>query len=191
MTNMKNAFLTALLGLSFVLGTASCKKDDNTVNNPPPEEGGLITTVNLHFLNAADSSMATFTFRDPDGPGGNAPIQFDDILLSSNSSYFLAIELLDESKNPAEDITEEIEAEKEEHQFFFTSSTPSVAVAYLDADGNGNPVGLLNQVTTLGSAANQTLRVVLKHQPGVKAPAPGDPNAGDTDIDLTFDVDIQ
>ena len=192
MKTMKNYALRGLLGLSLALGTSSCKKDDNTVNNPPAEEGETITTVNLHFMNAADSSVSTFTFSDPDGPGGNLPVQFDTIRLSTNSSYYMAIELLDESKNPAEDITEEIEEEDEEHQFFFTSTTPNFGIAYLDMDANGNPVGLLNAVSTFNATSpGHPFQVGLQHQPGVKAPAPGDPNAGDTDIDLTFSLEIQ
>lgn len=173
------------------LTLASCKKDDDTPNNPPPVEGEVITTVNLHFLNAADSSVSTFTFRDPDGPGGAAPVQFDTIALGANRSYYLAIELLNEAEVPAEDITAEVEEEGVDHQFFFTSSTPQLAVTYADADANGNPIGLLNQVTAGNPVSLETLQVVLRHQPGVKAPAPGNPTAGDVDIDLLFQVNIQ
>jgi hypothetical protein len=179
-----------IYGAAAVLALASCKKDDDTPNNPPPVEGEVITTVNLHFLNAADSSVNTFTFRDPDGPGGAEPVQFDTIALMSASNYYLAIELLNEAEVPAEDITAEVEEEGVDHQFFFTSSTPQVSVAYADADDNGNPIGLLNTVTVGTPVSLQTLRVVLRHQPGVKAPAPGDPTKGDTDIDLLFQLNV-
>ncbi len=68
--------------------------------------------------------------------------------LSSNTTYSGSIELLNEAETPAEDITEEVTEEKEEHQFFFTVGGSITEVIYTDEDDNGDPVGLSFALTT-------------------------------------------
>ena len=79
--------------------------------------------------------------------------------------------LLNELESPVEDITEEIQDEAEEHQFFFTGSVEDcsydIALAhheYLDEDSNGLPLGLTNTITTL-IAGTRELTISLRHLP--------------------------
>jgi hypothetical protein len=72
--------------------------------------------------------------------------------------------LLNESETPSEDVTEEIEEEDEDHQFFFqVSAALKLTHSYDDQDGNGNPVGLTNKITT-GASSSGTLTLTLRHE---------------------------
>ncbi|MEZ4237059.1 MAG: hypothetical protein R3F59_13080 [Myxococcota bacterium] len=121
---------------------------------------------------------------------------------------------LNELEDPAEDITLEVDAESDQHQVLFLGSgvqSPAtgdnaaavVAIDYADTDANGLPVGLDDDVTTLGAGAGE-LRVVLRHMP----PQDGEPvkvagvaedvasggigaAPGDSDVDVTFPVTVQ
>lgn len=179
-----NILIIGLLTFTF-LTFYSCKDEET----PPVEnEEELITTVNLKFTDVAAGAEFVFTFRDTDGPGGNAPEQFDTIQLGAMSEYVLEIELLNESESPAEDITEEVEEEGADHQFFFTPEPASLlSITYDDADTNGDPIGLLNTVMT-NAADTGTLKVVLKHQPGIKD---GSSTTGETDVELVFELEVQ
>ena len=177
----------ALLAVLF-LAFSSCKDDD------PVEEPDEEVITNLNFvLTPTSGSAVTMTFEDLDGDGGNAPTIVGGTL-QANTVYTGAITLSNESETPAEDITEEIAEEDEEHQFFFAVSGVNATVAYTDADADGNPIGLATTITT-GDASSGTMTVTLRHEPakGADGVAGGDiSNAGgETDIEVTFDVTIQ
>ena len=97
-------------------------------------------------------------------------------------------------ETPAEDITEEVEEEDEDHQVFYVATGAEFTYAYGDQDSNQNPLGLTGTVTT-GAASNGTLQVILIHEPNKTAAGvrDGDPtNAGiESDIDVTFNLSIQ
>jgi hypothetical protein len=166
-----------------------CKKDDPIVNPPiQGEEDELITTMNLEFIDSAGVlTNQTFSFKDPDGPGGNAPTVFDTIALSANNTYNVAITLLNESVSPAEDITVEVLNEADEHFFCFE---PSVAgnciVTRTDSDGQYE-IGLASKWNVL-TISQGFMLIKLKHQPGVKN---GTCSPGETDIEINFPVKIQ
>ncbi len=109
-------------------------------------------------------------------------------------SYNGSLSLLNEIESPADNITAEIFAEAEEHQFFFETTLTAMAVAYADTDADGNPIGLATTVTT-GDAEMGTLTITLRHEPvkdGVGVSDGDITNAGgETDIEVTFDVDVQ
>jgi hypothetical protein len=134
------------------------------------------------------TNTVTATFRDPDGEGGNAPVKFDEIVLKPNAVYNTTITLLDESKTPAEDITEEIEEEADDHQFFYTPTAGlNVTIAYEDKDSKQLPLGLKTKMTT-GAASTGKLKVTLKHQAGTKN---NNINTGETDVELDFTTKVQ
>ena len=60
----------------------------------------------------------------------------------------MRVRILNESGSSAVDLSSEIQAEDEEHQFFFENSGANLTLLYADADANGDPVGLLNTVIT-------------------------------------------
>ena len=63
--------------------------------------------------------------------------------LTAGTTYDGTIELLNETETPAEDITEEVQEEADEHQFFYTIGTGlDVTTTYEDEDGDGNPIML-------------------------------------------------
>lgn len=184
-----NPFKLMMIAALSVALLGACKKDKNDPKVPiDPNEEELITTVRLHFTDTAGvAPSSTFTFSDPDGPGGNAPTVFDEIILKANTVYRLEIELLDESKNPVEDITEEILAEADEHLFCFEVNGASITIVRTDTDGVYE-LGL-ESLWTVGAAGSGTVTVILKHQPdGLKD---GSCDPGETDVELEFHVTVQ
>lgn len=183
---MKHVTKFALLLFVSALLFAGCRKKDSG----PENEGELITTINLKFTPAAGGATQTFTFRDVDGEGGAAPTSFDEIRLATATAYRLQIELLDESKTPAEDISKEVEEEGDEHQFYFVPGGGiALTINNLDTDANGLSLGL-NSTWTTTTAGTGTVLVVLKHKPGIKAA--GDLiTVGESDIELTWPIRVQ
>ena len=185
MNTLKIAYLSLLI-LFGTLSFTSCGNDDDIVI---PEEPEVITSL-TYTLTSTSGNTAVLSFQDLDGDGGNAPILTAQDL-SANTTYTAALTLSNESTTPTEDITTEIEEEKEEHQFFISSDVPGLSVTYNDTDANGQPVGLSTTLTT-GDAGTGTLRIILRHEPNKSAEgvANGDVSnaGGETDIEVVFDV---
>jgi len=129
MNNFKILFIAlAAIAAAIALSLSSCKKDPEDVN-----EEEVITTLN--YTLAGGGSTVTLSFQDLDGDGGDAPT-ITGGTLAANTTYSGSIELLNEIEG--EDITEEIEEEDEDHQFFF-EATNGISITYDDADADGNP----------------------------------------------------
>jgi hypothetical protein len=185
---MKNKNLMMVLLVGAALFMNSCKKE--TID---PNESELITTVRLKLTNTFSSSInpVVYEFKDLDGEGGAAPVKFDDIVLQKNIPYICEVTVLNESVSPADDITKEIKAEANDHQFYFVpSSSNLLTVSNYDTDAQGLPLGLSSFWVTGLNPGTGTLRLVLKHKPGTKA-ANDLINKGDTDIELNFKLIIQ
>lgn len=181
-------WLWIIASLSLIVATG-CEEDNPAAPEPEnPQE--LITKVTL-TLTPAGGAAATATFSDPDGDGGNPPT-IGALTLRAGTTYTGTIELLDETKNPAENITEEVEEESDVHQFFYTPEggiAGRVTVTIADRDNNNLPVGLEYTVTvTAGAAANGTLNVVLSHYD--ESPKNGTTPSDESDIDIDFPVNI-
>jgi hypothetical protein len=180
------------IGMVSMLFITSCKKDEPQDPIIPNEEE-VITTLNYTLTPTGGGTPVVLTFQDLDGDGGNAPI-ITGGTLDSNTTYNGSLELLNEIANPAEDITEEIEEEALDHQFFFQPSVSDINIAYNDMDANGHPIGIATILTTTGTNAG-TITIILRHEPAKDASgvSNGDiTNAGgETDIEVTFNVDIQ
>ena len=181
--------LYVLVFLSLLMLAGNCEPETPEI----PNEEEVITTLIYTLTSDPDNSVTTLTFRDLDGDGGNAPV-ITGATLAANRTYSAQLTLQNEQEEPAEDITEEIEEEDEDHQFFFESTVPGLAVAYNDSDGAGNPVGLRTTLTT-GDAGSGTLTITLRHEPSKSAAGVSDGNldnaGGETDIEVTFDLIIQ
>lgn len=154
-------------------------------------EEEVITTVRLHMENA--TQHVHLEWNDLDGPGGNAPVITADTL-SPDSTYTVELELWNESMIPAVDISAEVAAESEDHQFFFQVNGTGTTFTYADADANGNPIGLEAECVA-GPVGSGSLTVTLRHQPDKFAAgvSTGDiTNAGgETDVEVTFPLVIQ
>lgn len=184
----KQVSIGKILVFLAALSLTGCKKDDTS----EPEENELITTVTLNFTEAGTTNVRSVTWKDADGDGGAAPT-IGKLSLAPNKTYNLTVQVLDESKTPIADITEEIEDEAEEHLFVYTPTPANLlTVAITDNDSRNFPVGLTGTATT-GAAGTGKLQVVLRHQP----PVGGNPvkngtvGPGSTDFDGTFDVEIK
>lgn len=185
---MRN-ILSAIVALfSITLIFSACKKDPVI-----PNEEEVITTLTYTLTPDGGGAPIVLSFQDLDGDGGNAPV-ITGGTLTANTTYHGAMELLNELESPAEVITEEIEEEADEHQFFFQTTVGGLTVAYDDQDVNGRPIGLASTLTTTG-AGTGTLTITLRHQPDKAASgvSGGDiTNAGgETDIEVNFNVDVQ
>jgi hypothetical protein len=184
---MKYLRFSTLLALSAatVLSVSSCKKEAAE----PEDENELITTIRLKFTDG--TNVQTFEWKDLDGDGGAAPV-IQNVALKTNKTYKLEVTLLDESKNPAKDITKEVEEEKDEHLLVFTPVPASLLTyTYGDKDSKNLAVGLTGSLKTT-TAGSGTLRVVLRHQPPVGGVAQknGTATPGSSDVDVVFNVAV-
>jgi len=187
---MKIKFFGAL-AISLLVGLSACKKEQETPTVPNEEE--VITTLTYTLTPTAGGTPVVFSFKDLDGDGGNDPVIVH-ADLKANTEYMGVIELLNEQETPAEDITAEIKEEDDEHQFFYQNDISGLHVHYMDQDDNGKPVGLKTHVVT-GAQGSGVLTVTLRHQPDKSASGVSDgeiANAGgETDIEVTFNVNVQ
>ena len=175
--------------LVMILALSACGTDDPE----PVNEEELITTVRVTLSNAAMLDVVA-TFTDLDGPGGDAPVIVNPTL-AANTTYSVSVEFLNEQDSPAEDITEEVAEEADEHQVFVVPGTGlNLTYTYSDQDVNGDPIGLAGTVTTTG-ASTGNLTVTLIHEPNKAAAnvSSGDPTnaGGETDVTVTFSATIQ
>jgi hypothetical protein len=140
---------------------SACKKD----KTEEPNEEEVITTMKLSFAPVGGGATLNYQFNDPDGPGAAVPTQ-DSIKLQPNKAYNVTLQLLNATKNPAEDITTEVQAEAEAHRFYYEPTAASnITVTGLNNDANGVPLGVTSTWTT-GAAATGKIKVTLRHYPG-------------------------
>lgn len=185
-----NTQLLLLLLSPFFFILPSCQNDDDPVI---PNEEELITTLILTMTPDSGGDPVTWTFRDLDGDGGEAPV-ITTSPLTANTEYTTTVQVLNETETPAEDITDEVRAEAEEHQFFYITSLGTDLISvYGDQDANGNPIGIETLLST-GVPGTGTLTVILIHEPDKTAPgvSVGLPEqaGGETDIEVVFNVEI-
>lgn len=152
--------------------TAACGSDDVEI-----EDNEAITTVILQFTPAGGAPI-TATFDDPDGDGGTAPT-VDPITLVAGTSYTTTVRFQNRLEDPAEEITDEVRDEGEDHQVFLTgtaingpatsSATAALTHTYADQDLNGLPLGLSH--TLVAAAGTGSLTLTLRHLPPVNGTA--------------------
>lgn len=186
MKTLKNLLYISLTATLFI----ACSSDDDTPTPINQEE--VITTMTITLEPQGPGNTVTLQTQDLDGDGPNPPMITISGDLSTSTVYNGSIVLLNETEDPADNITLEVQAEDEDHQFFFIADTQTstVDVAYADTDGEGNPIGLSFTLTT-NDATSFDLRVVLRHEldKNAEGVSEGDiANAGgETDIDTTFE----
>ena len=199
MTNMKlfkNSSLFAAVLFSAVL--FSCKSEDPVIEND--EE--VITDVTLKFTELDDSGNPVgdsfeFLASDPQGVELGTPT-IETVTLDKGKTYRLDVLLYNSIAN--EDITEEVQEESDEHQFFFLGSafTSNILTISYD-DPSGELIGLQNTLTVSSSpgATSTEMRVILRHDLDKSYPGANNPNftnfaqaGGETDLDITFPIEI-
>jgi len=186
---------------------SSCNNDDPTPENIPE----LITQVTLTFAPAGGGSVVTVTATDPDGEGVQDLTVDGPINLLKEKQYTLTLTLINGLYNPGEDgydITDEVQAEGDEHQFFFrfsegvfsspagtgnikdNASSAVGTINYLDEDSGGLPIGIETAWTTANTtASSKSFRIVLKHQPEIKSTTSTSLD-GESDLDITFVLNV-
>ena len=183
MKNMKNISFYALLAIAML----GCSDDDAAPLPINDEE--LITTVIL-TLTPESGDQVVLTTVDLDGDGPDEPVTTVVGSFSENTQYQGAVRFLNETETPAEEITDEVVEEADEHQVFYTTTEGlNITTTYLDFDSNGNPLGVSITLET-GEASSGSLTVTLRHEP-VKPNDGLDSAGGETDIATSFDVSIQ
>ncbi|MBU2995670.1 type 1 periplasmic binding fold superfamily protein [Cellulophaga baltica] len=179
-----------ILSLSVLasIALASCSSDDDTPEIVNEEE--VITTMTVTLTPDDDSDVITLQTRDLDGDGSDDPVITVSGPLSAGTAYDGVIVLLNETEDPAEDITEEVEEESDEHQFFYTiSSGLDVTTEYANFDEDGNPLGT-EFTLTAGEVSSGTITFTLRHEP--TKPNDGiDDAGGETDILATYSVSVE
>ncbi|APY12725.1 type 1 periplasmic binding fold superfamily protein [Seonamhaeicola sp. S2-3] len=177
-----------LLALFFVssLVFVSCSSDDDHDDHDHEKE--LITTVTYTLTNGDD--VVTLKFEDLDGEGGTDGTYTVSGNLSANTTYTGSIELLNATENPAEDITEEVEEEGDEHEFFYTSTISDITFTKTDTDEDGNPIGIETTLTT-GDAGTGSLTIILKHEPTKPNDGTSTSAGGSTDVSVTFSIEVE
>lgn len=206
---MKKTMMTAAVFTALALAISACKKDSKepAPENPvqPTNESELITTMKVTLHDTTTHTNTTYVFSDLDGPGGN-PATFGNsgadsvINITANHVYETTILLLDQTKNPADTISNEVKDEGADHMFFFNSIAPTgtpyntylsgsmTNIKYLDLDANNRGIGLSTLWTAPSmSMGKSPLTIELKHQPGVKD---GSYTPGETDIQVGFKLKV-
>ena len=196
MKSKNNSILKGGLALAIVsaLSLTSCKKEEVIVS-PPVAGNEFMTTIKLRFENKNNPSDTTWAvWKDLTPDDQNAPDTSGAIInLDKNKTYKVSVKILDETKNPAEDITEDIRERVNFHFFsFFTSGAISSNLTIVATDFDTNPtpfhIGLENEFTTNGTVSTGRLEGVLRHQPNTKN---GTFAPGNSDIDVFFTLNIK
>ncbi len=175
-------------------------------NEPDDDDGAgeeeVITLVRLALTpqGGGAAMMVDATF-DEAGVLQNA----ETLNLTAGTTYDVTIDLQNTLETPPESITEEIrDEEPDAHRFFYTPEggvAGRLTVSGLDADPNGDPLGLsFDLAASAGGAATGQFRVKLRHYeedadlPADKrndtATADEVPGVVENDVDFTFPVAI-
>lgn len=189
MKNLKSLLLL-LLFTGLLVAACSTKHDDNDIPEPVNEEE-VITTLTATLTPDTGGDAVVLKKFDADGDGPETPKVTVSGNLTAGATYTGNIVLLNETVNPAENITKEVEEESNEHQFFYNvGGDLDVTTAYGNTDDNGNPLGTEFTLTT-GAASTGTLTITLRHEP--KKPNDGTLTdaAGETDASATFNVTVE
>ena len=185
---MKNLRILAIAFVT-VISLNSCSKDDPK----PVNEEEVITTVTTTLTGGGQTIV--LRSRDLDGDGPTPPVVTVSGPLTAGTVYMGSVTFLDETTNPADNITAEVLEEGVDHQLFFQALPSALGVfAYSDLDANGKPIGLQFRLTTAAAAAGG-LTVTLRHEPNKSAAgvAAGDITnaAGSTDAAVTYPIVVQ
>ena len=188
---MKTLKNLSILFMSALVFTA-CSNDDD--NPEPVNEEEVITTLTATLIPVTGGTTVTLQTRDLDGDGPNDPVVSVSGALASNTTYNGTLELLNETESPAEPINAEIEAEDDEHQFFYQITNSLATFEYADFDGDSNPIGLEFTVTTSANLGTGTLTITLRHEPSKSDTGVSDGDitnaGGETDIQAVFSISV-
>ncbi len=177
----------ALTALALVL--ASCKGDSVT---DPGGETEVISRVTLTLTPTVGAAVSAY-IEDADGNGPNAPAaQVGTLAMPTGATFTGAIRFENRLVTPIANITDEVRTEGNEHRVFYTVTGGGVTVTTTDLDSGGRPLGLAFTATAPAgtTAGARTVRVLLCHYDGVAKPAVAASCTAETDIDVSFTVNV-
>ena len=152
-----------LLAALFVVMAFMVSCDDDDID--PVNEEEVITTMTVTLMPSGGGTNVVLITRDLDGDGPNPPEITVSGPMTSGVTYMGNIVLLNETVDPADNITTEVEEEAEEHQFFYTVGPALDATTeYENFDGDGNPLGTEFSLDA-GDPSAGTLTFTLRHEP--------------------------
>lgn len=185
---MKKNIKTAVLVSFWAILAIAIHACNDTSNPPSPiDEQEVITTLKIELKDTISGALYSYFFRDPDGEGGNSPIQWDTIKMDTQRVYKSTLRILNESNpNAIIDVSNEIKAEASSHIICYTVSNALLTVTRTDTDGT-YAVGL-ESIWNSKTLATGKLNIKLKHQPNLKN---GSCDPGETDIDVDFPIIIK
>lgn len=185
---MKQLSKNLLFGLSFLVVLLLIENcNDATTPPTPTNDSELITSVKMEFQDSVTGKFLNFFFRDLDGIGGNAPTQWDTIMLDSGHIYIGGVRLLNESNpNNIINVTAEIKSEEKDHIICYTPSLAGSIIKVTDSDG-AFPLGIETKWNSNKKGLG-TVTITLKHQPGIKN---GACSNGETDVEVIFPLKIK
>lgn len=186
--NLTQKFLLLLLPIALLAG--ACNRDEENV--APTDGNEAITTATLTLM--SQTTVAQSVAATIDNLNATADTSRATLNLRANATYAGVLSLFDKTRTPPLDVSSEVQKEANEHFVVYTftpamGSPASMTVIATDRDTNPTPypLGLTTEVRT-GAAGTGKLKVVLKHQPGIKN---GQAAPGTTDLDVDFKVVIQ
>ena len=189
-TLMKNisgllyTFRQIRIPIATLLLILSCDKEDPK----PVNEAELVTTVEVTLIPEGIGIPVRLKFFDADGDQGSiVPLYTVSGSLKASTSYVATIKMTNETVNPPGDITQEVEAEANDHLFCFDVNG-NLTIAYEDVDGNGFPLGLSTSWLT-GDAGQVDVAISLRHQAGTKTGQC--PGVGESDVDVAFRLTVE
>jgi hypothetical protein len=177
-----------LLSASTVI-LAACG-GDSVVN--PAGESEVISRVTLTITPTTGAAQTAY-IDDPDGNGPQSPsAQVGTLSIPAGASVTGTVLFENRLKTPPENITTEVRAEADEHRVFYTATGGGLLISTTDLDGGGRPLGLAFSaaVPSTTTAGARQMRVVLCHYDGVTKPATATSCTSDTDIDVTFTINV-
>jgi hypothetical protein len=179
----------------------ACEAEEPTREDSPE----MITTVVLTFTPTDGGVPIIGKAVDPDAEGIRDIENDGPVVLAAESTYILTVGMYNDLVNPGSDeynISAEVQQESAEHMLFFGWTGNAFAnpsgdgniddrkdpVLYEDADIHGLPLGLQTKWTTAAPSSG-TLRILLKHQPGLKSEN-STSEMGESDLNVVFDLKI-
>lgn len=184
---MKKTIQTLAMAAIAVVSMTSCE-DDDTPQIINEEE--VITTVTYTLTNAVDNTD-TVILRSVDSDGdGIIDMEIVSGPLTSGASYNGEVRFENELESPAENITDEVVEEGDEHEVFYTTTVSGVSISKTDNDVNGDPIGVMTTINT-GAAGTGVLTIVLRHEPTKPNDGTLSGAGGETDVQVSFNVAVQ
>ena len=178
-------FITNVLGTFYGNEVLFTTPESESV---PINEEEVITTMIVTLVGDGDGSIVTMQFRDLDGNGPDIPVITVSAPIWAGQSYSGSIVWLNETEDPAENITLEIVEEAEDYQVFYSNGGVEMEFYYTDFDSNGDFLGTQFTLNPLywGSGS---VTITLVHEP-MKPNNDLESAGGEISFQATFDIEI-